>query len=555
MDKITRIHIAKIPYEIGVSAQVELKKYLDDIRRELDADLVEDIMADIEVRITEILADRNIKRNDVIASEDVDAVKEQLGTPEQFNDQEAKNTNKKRQLSGSRKLLRDTDDAIIGGVAGGLGAYFNLDPVLFRIGFIVLVLFWGFGILLYLLLWLLVPPAVTNSEKLQMKGEPVTAAALQRYRNSAERTISNLKIRSVVIVIFKLLRVFFTAGAILFVLALLISMGLANAVLYTQPLHPLYSAYHLNYVLLGLLWLLIMVVIGLVLVALLRVWQKRTAPLKIAFIALIGVMVVTLAGIAVVSPFVANYYKNKYGDNRLAQALPIQTLGTTPPTTFNLAADNNLDVSYVITNQPPHATYQAFPGMVRPQIRVINTNGTISLSAQQLNKAAPSCLLDWCKHLYVPVKVTLYGPAVQKYSVNGGAELDLENINQSNLSIIGQNNANIYVDSSYASTMSLSAESNSYISTSDTTALTANINIQQNSSVNAPTSDTLNATLPGNCYQTVLFLNQSPLSATINAQPTTIQALNQNDCVNIDGSGPPPPPSPVINSKIVNVNP
>lgn len=56
-----------------------------------------------------------------------------------------------------KRIVRKSADRMVGGVASGLGAYFNIDPVFVRIGFVVLALFQGFGALLYLILWILLP--------------------------------------------------------------------------------------------------------------------------------------------------------------------------------------------------------------------------------------------------------------------------------------------------------------------------------------------------------------------------------------------------------------
>jgi phage shock protein PspC (stress-responsive transcriptional regulator) len=58
-----------------------------------------------------------------------------------------------------RRLTRRMDDRVLGGVASGLGAYFNVDPVVFRVGFVALTLAGGTGILIYLLCLVLLPPA------------------------------------------------------------------------------------------------------------------------------------------------------------------------------------------------------------------------------------------------------------------------------------------------------------------------------------------------------------------------------------------------------------
>ena len=62
----------------------------------------------------------------------------------------------------TRKLMRSTDDRLIFGVCGGLGEYFGIDPTVVRVVWVVASLLFGMGItgiILYLILWLLIPPA------------------------------------------------------------------------------------------------------------------------------------------------------------------------------------------------------------------------------------------------------------------------------------------------------------------------------------------------------------------------------------------------------------
>ncbi len=56
-----------------------------------------------------------------------------------------------------KKLYRSRKDQIIGGVCGGLGDYFEIDPVLIRIGFFLLALFSGIGLISYIFMWIIVP--------------------------------------------------------------------------------------------------------------------------------------------------------------------------------------------------------------------------------------------------------------------------------------------------------------------------------------------------------------------------------------------------------------
>jgi phage shock protein C len=70
-------------------------------------------------------------------------------------------------------MYRDPDHRIIGGVCSGMGAYWDIDPLVIRIIFAALIFAGGLGALTYVILWVVLPEARTTSEKIEMKGEPV----------------------------------------------------------------------------------------------------------------------------------------------------------------------------------------------------------------------------------------------------------------------------------------------------------------------------------------------------------------------------------------------
>jgi phage shock protein C len=70
-----------------------------------------------------------------------------------------------------KKLYRSTDDVMLAGVCGGLAKYFNLDPTLVRVIFVVLALAGAGGVILYIVLWALVPPEPTMGGKAESAGE------------------------------------------------------------------------------------------------------------------------------------------------------------------------------------------------------------------------------------------------------------------------------------------------------------------------------------------------------------------------------------------------
>ncbi|MGI4733728.1 MAG: GIN domain-containing protein [Janthinobacterium lividum] len=90
-------------------------------------------------------------------------------------------------LGGSltgRKLYRDVDTGKVGGVAAGLAAYFRTDVVLVRVLFLISLFLGGSGFIIYLILWVVVPEALTVSEKMQMRGDAVTLSGIDNNLRS-----------------------------------------------------------------------------------------------------------------------------------------------------------------------------------------------------------------------------------------------------------------------------------------------------------------------------------------------------------------------------------
>jgi phage shock protein PspC (stress-responsive transcriptional regulator) len=87
-----------------------------------------------------------------------------------------------------RQLFRDPENKKLAGVAAGLGHYFNVDPLVFRLLFVIFAFISGIGLVAYLAIWVLVPEAQTTADKLKMKGQPVNVENIERnIREEAER--------------------------------------------------------------------------------------------------------------------------------------------------------------------------------------------------------------------------------------------------------------------------------------------------------------------------------------------------------------------------------
>ena len=196
MKKTLTVNIRGIVFHIDEDAYKVLNDYLNSIRRHFAREEGGDeIFADIEIRIAEMLGDRIGDSRQVITLEDVEEVVSRIGQPDEFGeDFSDDNSNAGRTYSTQKipkRFYRDPDNTIIAGICGGLGAYFHTDPLWFRIIFIITT-FAGFGtpIFIYALLWIAVPEARTATERLSMKGEPVT---LSNIGDNIGQEINELK--------------------------------------------------------------------------------------------------------------------------------------------------------------------------------------------------------------------------------------------------------------------------------------------------------------------------------------------------------------------------
>jgi phage shock protein PspC (stress-responsive transcriptional regulator) len=181
MNKIMNINIGGVVFHVDEEAFEKLKQYLDQLSKHFrKSSGGDEIYNDIETRIVELFQQRLTKEKEVISMSDVDEVINIMGKPSDFEDeQEDDNNDPDIHQIGRKRLFRDIDNRMIGGVCSGLGGYFKIDTVWFRIGFIIATLS-GLSILAYLILWVIIPPARTISEKLEMQGDPVTVSNIEK---------------------------------------------------------------------------------------------------------------------------------------------------------------------------------------------------------------------------------------------------------------------------------------------------------------------------------------------------------------------------------------
>ena len=177
-------------------AYLKLQRYLEAIKRSFtDSQGRSEIIADIEARISELFNERVQNNKQVIRIKEVDEVISIMGQPEDYlvDDEifeDEPQPSSKRKTSPSRKLFRDTDNSYIGGVSSGLSHYFGIDAIWIRLAWILLIFGAGTGVLLYILLWILVPEAKTTAEKIMMTGEPVNISNIEKKIKDGFETVS-----------------------------------------------------------------------------------------------------------------------------------------------------------------------------------------------------------------------------------------------------------------------------------------------------------------------------------------------------------------------------
>lgn len=190
MKKTFSININGELFNIDEDAFEKLSDYLKTLKKHFkDTEGGEDIVNDIEARIAEILKSRLKDVLQIVTLGDVNFCIETLGQPFEMDEENDKSTYTKGKRNYSKKrVFRDPDNQIIAGVASGLAAYINIDPVIVRIIFILSILIGGVGLIVYLTLWILTPLATTTAEKIEMSGENVDIQSIEKkVREELER--------------------------------------------------------------------------------------------------------------------------------------------------------------------------------------------------------------------------------------------------------------------------------------------------------------------------------------------------------------------------------
>ena len=187
MKKVVTVGIGGRSFVIDEDAYQKLERYLAKFRQKTgEGREAADIMDDLEQRIAELFYDELSKSVEVVNISVVNRVIAQLGMPDGTAADDSADFANDSASAGLnqtvvKRLYRDPDNRIIGGVCSGLSYYVNIDMVLIRVIFAISLFLGGLGFWAYIIFWIIAPQAMTASQKCEMRGLPVTAENLRKF--------------------------------------------------------------------------------------------------------------------------------------------------------------------------------------------------------------------------------------------------------------------------------------------------------------------------------------------------------------------------------------
>lgn len=221
MKEVMNIGIGGKSFVVETSAYEILRDYLELFSSKIKPGESSEVMEDIESRIAELCSENISAYKNVVTESIVVKIVTQLGLPngESYRPFQGAAAGAAKGAAGAatgaasassgtsgaysgaagvaygagaeeqsvpKKLFRDSDDKMIGGVCSGLGFYLGADPVLVRVLFLIALLFGTLGFWVYLIIWIVAPLAVNPVQKCEMRGLAPTAENLGKFSNKSK---------------------------------------------------------------------------------------------------------------------------------------------------------------------------------------------------------------------------------------------------------------------------------------------------------------------------------------------------------------------------------
>lgn len=405
MKEITRIHLAKTPYDIELDAKEVLQKYLSEIKQMMGS---EDTMYEIEARMVELLGERGVQSNGIITMSDVEDLRSKMGLPKEFSDSESTEDSQADLApsnSPAKRLMRDTDNAIFGGVCAGIAAYWGINPLWVRLLFIISpFITFGTALLVYIIIWISLPEAKTAAEKLQMRGEPVTLDSLKKAANNSESKYRAKETLAKILRICLALGLFFTTLGLLAVLVVgsitgIMAMPFINEFTHAQP-----WAWGL---------LISLIIAGIMAVEMFGVLTFSVARMKFTKAVLITLVITSVIGVLSIAGMVITGSKlsNEVVQDRqrLTKVIHAKLPNNVEGVKY-VELEGNHMTSEIIpsSNLRVEAEYINYKGSEKPKIEVIRDGDTLEIELLNRNKPCKNSTLFYC--VDSPVHIKIYGP-------------------------------------------------------------------------------------------------------------------------------------------------
>lgn len=405
MKEITRIHLAKTPYDIELDAKEVLQKYLSEIKQMMGS---EDTMYEIEARMVELLGERGVQNNGIITMSDVEDLRSKMGLPKEFSDSESTEDSQADLApsnSPAKRLMRDTDNAIFGGVCAGIAAYWGINPLWVRLLFIISpFITFGTALLVYIIIWISLPEAKTAAEKLQMRGEPVTLDSLKKAANNSESKYRAKETLAKILRICLALGLFFTTLGLLAVLVVgsitgIMAMPFINEFTHAQP-----WAWGL---------LISLIIAGIMAVEMFGVLTFSVARMKFTKAVLITLVITSVIGVLSIAGMVITGSKlsNEVVQDRqrLTKVIHAKLPNNVEGVKY-VELEGNHMTSEIIpsSNLRVEAEYINYKGSEKPKIEIVRDGDTLEIELLNRNKPCKNSTLFYC--VDSPVHIKIYGP-------------------------------------------------------------------------------------------------------------------------------------------------
>ena len=437
MKEITRIHIAKVAYDIELDAKKDIEQYMTGLEQYANDS---DILDDIEIRVTELLAEHGVQAGGVIAASDVAAVRAQLGEPSDFASDgievEADSESKEPTEDEPRRVYRDESDGMVGGVLAGFAKFFGIDPLWLRLIFVI-VLFASFGtaIIVYLVLWAIVPPARTAADRLRMTGQPVTLESIKELvKRDDKQDERKQAARRVTSVIGGMLLALIAIGGLLAIVAVVAGAGwtgypaleadFGGESWWPMPMMGLF-------ILSGLLFSALFFVLASA--AFQRSWTKRISTAVISIIA--AGLVVFASGVGMGMYGYASEQERIAGMNetyRIEQTAETKNIRSLIIDASDSAATQG-NIEYIVSDSP-RIELTGLPG-VEPVIEVSDDGLVMTVKMTRFNEPK-----QYFWGYYSSPILKIYGPSLESIELS-----DMEqavsyhnNMSQDALSVVGE---------------------------------------------------------------------------------------------------------------------